>query len=176
MFNPAGYVFVRLMFCHRRPWHKYVCSVDKQDVKLHHAASQTISGSADRQNYQYKCLDSPIPVDTSLFGVSVADKTVTTPPIWARVHSFGGPCEEYPCGQHITDVGGLNIFYSSIACTEKDWVRLKVRHYPLHSCRCLVSWLSIDCALLMSPIIFVTHVTVLQSTNGGYISRFIVFR
>ena len=26
---------------------------------------------------------------------------------------------------------GLNIFYSGAEYTEKDWVRLKVRHYPL---------------------------------------------
>ena len=30
-------------------------------------------------------------------------------------------------------VGFLNIFYSGIEYTEKDWVRLKVRHYPLQS-------------------------------------------
>ena len=28
---------------------------------------------------------------------------------------------------------GLNIFYSGIKYTEKDWVRHKVRHYPLLS-------------------------------------------
>ena len=28
---------------------------------------------------------------------------------------------------------GLNIFYSGRKYTEKDWVRLKVRHYPLQT-------------------------------------------
>ena len=34
---------------------------------------------------------------------------------------------------------GLNIFYSGRTYTEKDWVRFKVRHYPLLGCL-LVWW------------------------------------
>ena len=26
---------------------------------------------------------------------------------------------------------GVNVFYSGIMYTEKDWVRIKVRHYPI---------------------------------------------
>ena len=38
---------------------------------------------------------------------------------------------------------GLNIFYSGIEYADKDWVRLKVRHYPLQIVRAFVLLLRI---------------------------------
>ena len=42
-----------------------------------------------------------------------------------------GLVRSYPLHYNLTL--GLNVFYSCMKCTENDWVRLKVRHYPLQS-------------------------------------------
>ena len=49
---------------------------------------------------------------------------------------------------------GLNIFYSGIKYTEKDWVRLKVRYNPLQNCRlCYLHWAGCLLSLCIFPLL-----------------------
>jgi hypothetical protein len=86
------------------------------------AGTHAITGGvADRSNYQYVCLDTPIAVNAGgRYGVSAPDKTATTPPKWGRVYMLYdeglSDVYEYPCGQHIAGVCVWQVRHITLIC------------------------------------------------------------
>ena len=77
-------------------------------------AYSVIAGRADRNNYQYGCLDSPVNItDNGRYGVSVDSAKKGDPiPVWGRVYapvlgSQPAGQDEFPCGEHIGDVSKI---------------------------------------------------------------------
>ena len=87
------------------------CS-DNGDNLTWQGAYSVTAGLADRNNYQYGCLDTAVNIPgTGRYGVSVDSAKIGYPiPVWGRVYapSFFGfiplSLEQFPCGEHITEV------------------------------------------------------------------------
>ena len=86
------------------------CSDNGTDLTWQGAYSVT-AGRADRNNYQYGCLDSPVSITADgRYGVSVDSANKGGPiPMWGRVYALIDAeipvmLEEFPCGEHINDV------------------------------------------------------------------------
>ena len=88
------------------------CSDNGTDLTWQGAYSVTV-GLADRNNYQYGCLGSPVNIPTfGRYGVSVDSAKLGDPiPVWGRVYSYTDgdtscvlPQDMLPCGEHIGDV------------------------------------------------------------------------